>query len=523
MPEFELTDADRDQLAQIGISPQEALRQLDRLASPPSFLQLARPAIVDDGIVRVPPDDVAELHAIHAQAARECRFTKFVPASGAATRMFRELLFYQEGDGRGATWPDIRQRASQGQPEATVLATLLTEIKRFAFHDVLEAALHQGGAELDALARDGAHVEILDALLGPQGLDYARLPKGLLKFHAYPNGCRTAFEEHLVEAANYVRDAQGICRLHVTVSPEHRPAFDALLDSVRQRFTVRYGARLEVEFSVQKASTDTLAIDLSDRPIRDGAGRLLLRPGGHGALIENLNDLGGDVVFVKNIDNVQPDQRRGATLEWKRTLAGYLVRLQRRVFEYVNRVRRPYAPENLLDEIERFSREQLHVERNEAVTGNTPRRERLLDRLDRPLRVCGVVPNTGEPGGGPFWVRQSDGTVDLQIVEGAQIEPGNREQQSILRSSTHFNPVDLVCAVRDVDGRPYDLRRFVDPETAIVTQKSAGGRDLKALERPGLWNGAMAHWNTVFVEVPLETFSPVKTVLDLLRDEHQPG
>jgi hypothetical protein len=523
MSEIELTDADREQLAAVGISTREAQRQLRLLASPPSFQRLVRPAVVDDGIVRIPTEGVAELHAMHAQAARECRLTKFVPASGAATRMFRELLAFHAGDDRGTTWDDVKRQAATGQAAAAALETLLAEIRRFAFHDVLEALVHQEGEELDLLAEDGAYSEILDALLGPQGLNYAQLPKGLLKFHAYPDGCRTAFEEHLVEAADYVMDADGTCRLHFTVSPEHQPAFDSLLDAVRGRFFARYGARLDVGFSVQKASTDTLAIDVDDQPIRDDSGRLLLRPGGHGALIENLNDLAGDLVFVKNIDNVQPDWRKGATLDWKRTLAGYLLQLQRRAFDYITRLRTPDVSDDMLDETERFAREQLNVASGPTGGTRDARREALLDRLDRPLRVCGVVSNTGEPGGGPFWVCQSDGTIDLQIVEGAQIEPGNDEQQAILRDSTHFNPVDLVCGVRDVDGRPFDLPRFIDPDAVIVTEKSTAGRTLKALERPGLWNGAMSRWNTVFVEVPLETFSPVKSVLDLLRPEHQPS
>jgi hypothetical protein len=308
-------------------------------------------------------------------------------------------------------------------------------------------------------------------------LDLDRRPKGLIPFHSYPDRSRTAFEEHLVEAAAYTRGADGRCRLHFTVSPEHLTGFEELLDRVGEGYAERLGARFEVGFSVQKPRTDTLAADEDGRPLHDSAGRLHLRPGGHGSLIENLNDLRGDLVFVKNIDNVQPDRSRSVTVEWKKLLAGYLVKLER-----------------------------------EASS---------LLRLNRPLRVCGVVPNTGEPGGGPFWVRHGDGTTSRQIVETAQVDASDDAQQRLLRSSTHFNPVDLVCAVRDADGKPHDLREFVDQEAVIITRKTVGGREVRALERPGLWNGGMAGWNTVFVEVPLETFTPVKTVLDLLRPEHQ--
>lgn len=276
---------------------------------------------------------------------------------------------------------------------------------------------------------------------------------------------------------------------------------------------------------MQKPSTDTLAVGHDDRPLRDRDSRLRFRPGGHGALIENLNDLDGDLIFVKNIDNVQPDRHMDEAVRWKRLLGGYLVRLQRRAFDYLGRLRRADAQPELVDEAMEFARRSLNITIDPSRVPMTFQAARafLIDRLNRPLRVCGVVPNTGEPGGGPFWVADDWAGATLQIVEKGQVDPDDSAQQQILRQATHFNPVDLVCAVRDVEGRAFDLPAYVDADAVLISRKSDAGHELRALERPGLWNGAMARWNTVFVEVPLATFSPVKSVLDLLRDEHQPG
>jgi hypothetical protein len=430
--------------------------------------------------------------------------------------MFRDLLKYQKSPGRDAPWSTVTERAANGDPSARATVRFMEQRTRFAFWQELRGIL---GAE-----RDDALVPVLDALLSPSGLGYEKLPKGLLKFHAYPDGARTPFEEHLVEAVDYTRSADGGCSLHFTVSSEHLERFRRLDAEVRGQYERRLDATFDVAYSIQKPSTDTLAVDPSNRPFRDEKGRLVFRPGGHGALIENLADLDADLVYVKNIDNVQPDDRRPPVSRWKRVLGGYLVKLQRSVAEITDRLHQDAPSADLLSRAFRFVGTRLQVELNGRLDNRAPeaRRRWLLDRLARPIRVCGVVPNTGEPGGGPFWVRDRDGSVTLQIVETAQIDLDDPEQREILSASTHFNPVDLVCGLRDAGGRAYDLQRFIDPEAVIVTEKSHGGRELRALERPGLWNGAMAGWNTVFVEIPLETFTPVKTVLDLLRPEHQP-
>lgn len=524
MPSDDFSPRDLRQLEERGIPLEEARRQVELFRRPPAYARLVRPCSVGDGIVRLDPEEIPELQALHAEAARAGRLRKFVPASGAASRMFRDLLHFQRGPGRGTSWPEVVRAAEAGESKARALVQFVEALDRFAFVRELRQTLSQRGLDPDRLVTAGAYHEILDGLLDSSGMDYDAQPKGLLKFHAYPSANRTPFEEHLVEAAVYVKDAEGATRLHFTVSAEHQEFFSTLLRRIGPEYERLCATRFEVGFSTQRPSTDTLAVDLENRPMRDGNGNLLFRPGGHGALIENLDDLRGDLVYVRNIDNIQPEHRWAVVTNWKRTLGGYLVRLQREVHERLRQLREPEPRERLLDETARFASSRLQVELNGHLDPLSlpARRAWLTGRLDRPLRVCGVVVNRGEPGGGPFWVRAGDGSVGPQIVEGAQIDPADEEQQRILRRSTHFNPVDIVCALRDPDGRPYDLERFIDPDAAIVTEKSSAGTKIKALERPGLWNGAMAGWNTVFVEVPLETFAPVKSVLDLLRPEHQP-
>ncbi len=503
-----LTDADREQLRARGIALEEARRQLDLLASPPVHARLVRPATVGDGIESVPDAEVPELLGRHVRAAAAGRLLWFVPASGAATRMFRDLAPFVRGG--SAT-------RSVGQAEAA--RQLLEGLPRLPFFDELRAELARRGLELDRLVDEKRVGEILAALLDRDGLGLADLPKGLVPFHRYADAARTAFEEHLVEAASVVRNTSGRCRLHFTVSPEHLSRFQALLVGVRGEYERRLGVRLEVGFSEQSPTTDTLAVELDGRPLRDGSGRLVFRPAGHGALLENLSAVGGDLVLIKNVDNVARDRFKEIADRWKALLVGRLLGLEKQVREHLAAMDRSSPdPERLAGALE-----FLHLEIPSEIesAGAEARRAFLIETLDRPLRVCGVVRNTGEPGGGPFWVRGRDGRVSLQIVEGAQVDPGSPEQQEILRRSTHFNPVDMVCALRDRAGRPHDLRRFADPEAVIVAKKSWEGRPIVALERPGLWNGGMAGWVTVFVEVPLETFNPVKTVLDLLRPEHQ--
>lgn len=495
------TPADLDRLRERGIAPEEALRQLALLREPPRALQLDRPATIGDGVVRIPQEDEPELIQLAEVAARQGRCSKFVPASGAASRMFASLA-----QARAARQCDVRDSR-----------LLMERLHEFPFVDELRSELAFEGYDLDILHGAGNCLEILDAMLGPEGLALGDRPKGLLAFHRYPGGVRYAFEEHLVEAAAYTRDAEGVARLHFTVSPEHLERFREAAEEARAGYERGLGVRYELGFSEQGPATDTIAATPEGEPFRDGDGALLLRPAGHGALLPNLDALAGDLVLVKNVDNVVPDRLKGPTVRWKRILCGYLVALQREVFLHVARLRDPAVESWALEEAEGFARERLAA----TAPAGVDRRSWLLDRLDRPLRACGVVPNQGEPGGGPFWRRGEDGSLTLQIVEGSEVDREDAGQGVIFAASTHFNPVDLACAVRDVEGRPYDLTRYVDERAVFLSRKSWSGRELVAIERPGLWNGAMAFWNTVFVEVPSETFAPVKTVFDLLRPEHR--
>jgi hypothetical protein len=482
------TEAQRAQLRERGISEDEASRQLALITAPPAPVDLARPCRLEDGIETVPADRQETLILLHEEAAAQGRCSKLVPASGAATRMFQDVL-----TGRG-------------------VAALVEGIERFAFADDLRAELAFRGYDMDVLRGAGSGAEVVDALLGAPGLGYATIPKGLIPFHRYADGVRTAFEEHLVEAAGFIRDAERRCRVRFTVAPEQLHAFRLRAERAVPRYERALGTRFELAFSVQKASTDTLAGTPSGAPFVGDDGGLVLRPSGHGALLENLVETGGDIVFVKNIDNVQSDANRADTLRWKKILGGRLVELQRSVFLHVARLRAVPVDPELAAEAAAFARTTLGIEAHGPA---------LLAALTRPLRVCGVVRNTGEPGGGPYWVRGRDGRVTRQIVEMAQIAMTSETQRAAVLGSTHFNPVDLVLGLRDVLGQAFDLRAFVDPQAALVVEKSYQGRELLALERPGLWNGAMAHWLTIFVEVPNATFTPVKTVTDLLRPEHQ--
>ena len=472
---------DLRQIAAHGLTPEAVERQIDNFRRGFPFLKVVRAASPGDGIAVL---DVAQADAAAAryeQAAGGLSVVKFVPASGAATRMFKELFEFVNDGKRGKG-----------------IDTLLQNIECFAFWPELKGVLPAG-------ADDKA---VVGAIVGA-GLDYGSKPKGLVTFHAYPDGARKAVEEHLVEGAAYAA-AGGTARIHFTVSPEHRAGFEALLAEKVPVYEKRFGIRYDISFSVQKSSTDTIAVNPDNTPFRQDDGTLLFRPAGHGALIENLNEIAADVIFIKNIDNVTTDALRGDTVRFKKVLAGVLLDLQARAFGYLKALDEGAAD---LAAIAEFIRKELCVSLPEHYDAAL-----LRAILDRPIRVCGMVRNEGEPGGGPFWVANPDGTESLQIAESSQIAPADLP---LMKSATHFNPVDLVCGVRRADGGKFDLREYTDPATGFISSKSSGGRELRAQELPGLWNGAMARWNTVFVDVPVSTFSPVKVVQDLLRPQHQ--
>jgi hypothetical protein len=375
--------------------------------------------------------------------------------------------------------------------------------------------------DLDTAHREGRYAEILGFLLRSEGLDYGNLPKGLIPFHKYPEGCRTPFAEHLVEASTYALDATGVGRVHFTAPAQHLGRVQVHLQQIQAALRQR-GITVEVSLSTQKPSTATIGVDACNEPVRTEEDQLVFRPAGHGALLTNLCDLQGDIVFIKNIDNVVPERLTAETRLYKRLLGGLLVSLQDRIFAYLRILATGQVDPAVLAEIAGFARQRLNLAVPDAIAAGTTEEQTAhwFTHLNRPLRVCGMVRNEGEAGGGPFWVRRGS-DISVQIVEKAQIDLRSPDQQEAFARSTHFNPVDIVCGVRDYQGKPFDLHAFVDRETGFITMKSKNGVALKSMELPGLWNGSMAHWNTVFVEVPRGTFNPVKTVQDLLRPEHQ--
>lgn len=507
MPEKPFTQSDLETIGNQGLTVEKLSSQLELLRGETIPLTLAGPCSIGDGIVALPDSGRETLLPEHERAAAEGRMAKFVPASGAASRMFQQWFTWHGTETFNTT------------KDAGILAE---RIPRFAFYDDLSRAIARDGKDISRALREDPR-GILEYILTPKGLNYGGLPKALLKFHAYPDGSRTPLEEHLVEAALYVRDVRRICRVHATVSEEHRRYVEDHLADIRGRYEAAYDSRFEIALSVQSPSTSTIATDMEGRPFRDRNGRLVFRPGGHGSLLKNLNSIEDDVIFVKNIDNVVPDRLKPETVLYKKLLGGYLVRLQGEIFYHLRLLSDGAPNDTQLSETAGFCREKLSrgLPSDFDALPSPRKRDILFDMLNRPLRVCGMVRNEGEPGGGPFWVEERDGTRSLQIVEEAQIDGTSKRQREIWESSSWFNPVDLVCGIRDYRGEKFDLERYVDGRTWIVSHKSHEGQPLKVLERPGLWNGSMAGWNTVFVAVPSATFNPVKTVEDLLRDEHR--
>lgn len=499
MTDTRFSPQDVADLSARGISIAEATRQIELLRALPPTIVLDRPCVVGDGVVALSPEAEAEADVRGRRIVSAGRVTKFVPASGAATRMFQDVI-----------------AASAAAPPSSTPAgrRFFDHLDAFPFAAELR---HRAGVHGAPASAQDEHV-LLQTLLGAMG--YADLPKGLIPFHRSDRP-HTAFEDQLREGAGYTTDRHGVSRSHFTVVGQARAGFEQLLAAVRGDVEQHARCTLQVGFSEQHPSTDTLAIDEDGRPFRLASGRLLFRPAGHGALIDNLHALGGDVVAIKNIDNVLPANATAEVVHWKLVLMGVLAEIQQFVADTLTRLHTSELDDSECDRV---------VARLAAEFGRRPpageldRRSRLSfveASLNRPIRVCGVVRNEGEPGGAPFWVRGDDGAVTSQIVESAQVDATDPSQRAIFSASTHFNPVDVVCGVRDWQGQPFDLSRFVDPATAFVASKSHEGRSLTALERPGLWNGAMARWNTVCVEVPGSTFAPVKTVFDLLRSQHR--
>jgi hypothetical protein len=510
-----LSPNDHLTLKQRGISTAQVEAQLHQLRQGVPPIHLVRPCGLGDGILQVSSEHRTEYHRQFQIAHAKGRVSKFIPASGAATRMFKDLLQFVE------TWPAAPPTMLKDvNPPAPILEAW-KQLHHFPFIDALRQYFETTGIDFQHLYETGQMARVFHALVQTPGLDYANLPKALLPFHHYPEGPRTSLEEHVEEALWYGKKTSGPIRLHLTVSAQFESQVKAAIETIQQQAAQR-GKSFELTVSIQKSSTDTIALNAQGEPFRDDEGLLVFRPGGHGALLENLNDYQGDIIFISNIDNVVPDHLKDLIVEWRMTLGGYLLEVQDKIFHHLNQLE--FAQPTLIEEAEAFVRDHLHDQFLQSYDRLTCQEKaiQLKQFLNRPLRVCGVVPNTGDPGGGPFWVQQADGSQSRQIVEQSQVNPDAEAQQQLFASATHFNPVDIVCGTRDYQGNPFNLLTFTDPNTSFISHKSFQGRALKALEWPGLWNGGMANWITLFVEVPRATFNPVKTFLDWLHPNHQP-
>ncbi len=508
------TKEDLQQLEKKGITEEKAREQIRNFENGFPYIKLAAPATVSSGILKVEGKELRDYINYFEEGAGKLGILKFVPASGAATRMFKDLFSWREKLQQGVSVSTLKKEDKDA-------AQFFQQIKVFAFWDDLSVLISDMGMNADELVEKEDYLPLINTLLDEDGLGYAMLPKGLLKFHSYEEGARTPVEEHLVEGAQYACDNEGTVKLHFTVSSDHRGRFVNHVGDILNLYEGNFGYRFEIKFSVQKPSTDTLAVDMENKPFREPDNSLLFRPGGHGALIQNLNEINEDVVFIKNIDNVVPDSLKDETYKYKKALGGMLIQLLEKIHGALIAIDDGTMSLVEYAEMRAFAIEKLFIDPKLLPEGRAEGMPVMKRLLNRPVRICGMVKNVGEPGGGPFWVENpEDQTRSLQIVESSQINHQDPEQKRIFESATHFNPVDLVCGLKNYKGEDFDLLQFVDPSTGFISQKSKDGKNLKAQELPGLWNGAMANWITLFVEVPLITFNPVKTIMDLLRKEH---
>lgn len=511
------TKKDLEQIKARGADFKDIEAQLEyyKKGFPP--LKLVKPATIGDGIITFDQNALQHVLDFYDKTSAYKKVLKFVPASGVASRMFKNLQEF-----RNANYS--KEEASviiSGQTAFDSPGNFFKKLHHFSFYPKLKEVLKSKGYDIDQLLSAHEYNLIIDHFLFENGLNYSNLPKALLHFHKYNGYNRTSIEEHLVEAASYATATDRSANIHFTLSPEHISRFEHLIQTKLPDYEKKYHVKYNISFSIQEPSTNTIAVDLNNKPFREKDGSLVFRPGGHGALLENMNKLDADLIFVKNIDNVVPEHRSEDTVTFKKLIGGHLLYLQKRVFDFLQKIETGKDDSAFIEETRNFISNELLIKLPHQFTENN---KSILDyfyqKLNRPIRVCGMVKNEGEPGGGPFWVKNGDGSESLQIVESSQVDMNNPVQLNILKSSTHFNPVDLVCATKDHHNNPFSLPKYSDPDTGFITIKSKDGKELKALELPGLWNGAMANWNTVFVEVPLSTFNPVKTINDLLREEH---
>jgi len=515
-----LNDRDLQQIKEKKIPVETIEKQIQQFKEGFPYIQLDRPATIGDGVFKFDDRKVQELVQYYENRYQEFDTIKFVPASGAASRMFKDLYAFMQD----YTGSEKQLQELEKQDGFHSVKYFLDHLHEFAFYHELKHTMRESGYDLEDCRKNKYFKVILEYLLTEKGMNYANKPKALLLFHTENGDSRLSLEEHLVEGAHYAQNKKGTVKIHFTVSPEHLSDFKHSIQQKKIKFENKFRVHYDISYSVQKPSTDTIAVTPGNEPFRDDKGTLLFRPGGHGALIENLNDLEEEIVFIKNIDNVVPDRLKNHTHLYKKVLGGYLLKVKNQIDEYLELLNEGSATEQELEEMRAFAYDELLLFNNKESFSKKDYIEKvdlLYNQLNRPVRVCGMVKNEGEPGGGPFWVKSESGKTSLQIVEKAQIDFNKKNQSKIAAQATHFNPVDLVCALKDFKGDSFDLKQFVDPSTGFISEKSKNGKKLKALELPGLWNGAMADWITVFVEVPIITFNPVKIINDLLRENHK--
>jgi ribosomal protein S17E len=515
---MKLTAIQKQQLKEKGIAQETLEKQLYRFENGFPGVTLNRAATLNDGIVPIDQLDQPELIASYESARNQLDIIKFVPASGAATRMFKFLHEFLNNFNHNKE--SINSYINNNK--ANDLFTFLIGRRDLPFYSEVLASVKKKNPDWNSKSKTEKETIFVREVLTPSGFNYAAMPKGLVPFHKYKDHSATAFEEHLFEASIY-SSSNGIARLHFTIAPAFKDHFTAEFERIKKIVEKKTQTQFDISFSYQSPATDTLAVDMENQPIVFEDGTLFFRPAGHGALIDNLNQLDADVIFIKNIDNVTISSLEKETTYYKKLLAGYLLHLRTKTFDYLEVLEKDHVDESTKEEIEKFLTEELAavLPKDYHKYKTRYQLEHLHDQLNRPLRVCGMVKNEGEPGGGPFWVRNQRGELSIEIVESAQMDKSDPRQKKIAKSATHFNPVDLICNVRDHKGKKYDLAEYCDEDTGFITYKSRQGKEIKAQELPGLWNGGMAYWNSVFVEVPLITFNPVKTVNDLLKAAHQ--
>lgn len=511
------SEKDISQINRKGITPEKVEEQIEIFRRGNIVLNVHEAATVRNGILQISNEDRQELITQYESRQNELDILKFVPASGAATRMFKAFYnFLKEFNPQEETVEEYVERKNDPK-----LELFFRRMKDLPFYDKVVKKVEESDPNFEELPQDERSLLFVKAMLKEDGLNLGDQPKGLVPFHKYDSHLATAFEEHLVEAVDYAASGKKV-RVHFTVAEEHREKFEAEAKMVIPRLEKETGYHFEVSYSYQDPKTDTVAVTKENEPFRDENGEIFFRPGGHGALVENLNNQKADLIFIKNIDNVVIPKNRDLLAENKKMLAGKLLKLQEQAFSYLKALDNDISEEQLQAVI-LFLQKELNsglktdfedLEKEEKISF-------LRKKLNRPIRVCGMVKNEGEPGGGPFWIEHKNGEISLQIVESSQIDHDNYQQSKIAQEATHFNPVDIVCAFKNYQGEKFDLHKFVDEETSFIANKTKDGKELKALELPGLWNGGMADWISIFVEVPVETFNPVKTVADLLKPTHQ--